>query len=140
MTKEYPCPFCKAEFDTIWQLENHVRISAGEHGPKYTIPDGFKVGNSQPNPATEEKQTLETNVSQTPDLNVIKGPQDGDLTNVQKITPPITKPVLRCPECGSSKEDWISINADHDYNVTEEMKKEYDFICTECRELIKVRE
>ncbi|MCK4819934.1 hypothetical protein KA005_29480 [bacterium] len=137
MTKEFPCPFCKAEFDTAWQLTNHVRISGGEHGPKYSLPEGFKVEVSEPNPPTGEKP----NVSQIPETNVSKGPQDGDLTKVQKITLPITKPVLKCPECGSTKEDWVSVNAeDHGYNLTDEMKKEYDFICTNCNELIKVRE
>lgn len=143
MTKEFPCPFCEAEFDTAWQLTNHVRISGGEHGPKYSLPKGFKVEVSNvsepPSPNVSD-----SNVSQTPESNVSnvsKGPQDGDLTKVQKITLPITKPVLKCPECGSTKEDWVSVNAeDHGYNLTDEMKKEYDFICTNCNELIKVRE
>jgi len=148
MTKAYPCPFCPAEFDGVWQLENHVRLSSGDHGPKHSMPKGFKVEVSNvsgpPSPNVSEpnvSETLEPNVSEPQDPNVAKGLQDGDLSNVQKVEPPKEKPVLKCPECGSTKEYWVSVNAeDHGYNLTDEMKKEYDFICTNCNELIKVRE
>lgn len=142
MTKKgYPCPFCGKECDTAWQLKNHVRASGGEHGPKFTFPEGFKVDVSNVTGPPSPNVT-EPNVTQTLEPNVTKGPQDGDLTNIQKIDPPKTKPVLKCPECGSTKEDWIPIaNAeDEGYKVTDEIKKEYDFFCSNCRELIKVRE
>lgn len=139
MTK-YPCPFCKAEFDTVLQLENHVRLSSGDHGPKHSMPEGFNVGVSNVS-GPPSPNVSESNVSQTPDPNVSKGPQDGDLTQIQKVAPPVTKTVIKCPDCGSTKEDWISVNAeDSGYNLTEEMKEEYDFICTNCGELLKVRE
>lgn len=144
MSKEFPCPYCSKEFDTAWALKNHVRISSGEHGPKYSTPEGFKP-EKKSNPGPPSPNVSEPNVSETQDSNISQTFKDGDLQTVQKVEPPEEKPVTKweCPSCGAGKEDWISIDEAIKkdlYNISDEDKKEYDFVCTNCDEAIKVRE
>ena len=42
MNEKYPCPYCNKEYDKTWKVTNHVRISAGDHGPKHSLPKDYK--------------------------------------------------------------------------------------------------
>lgn len=125
------CPYCDREFDTPWQMVNHVRISAGPHGKKYRMPEDFKLNVSTGENKPLDKP-LEPNVS-----------NDSNVSNVQGIDPP-EKPVVTnqlCPDCETPKADWIAVSQaeEHDINLSAEERKEYDYICPKCMELMRVK-
>ena len=136
MVNKIKCPYCDKEFNTTWQVTNHVRISAGDHGPKHSLPKDYKP--PEPNVSTEGLGN-DPNLS---DPNVSNAQMHSN-TNVTKIEPP-EKPIIKdltCPDCGAHKNQWIAITQaqDYGYNLTEDQLKEYQYICSECNEFIKVK-
>lgn len=130
----YKCPYCEKEAETVWQIVNHIKQSAGPHGRKFKFPEGYKkediksIETSEPNVSTEgsieRQETSESNLS-----------------NVQHIEPPKPPEVKmkKCPECGASKADWVRLDQleDDDPKPSKEEMEEYTHVCSKCMELIK---
>lgn len=133
--KEFKCPFCGKSFSDRWRVVNHVRQSrTGDHGPMGSLPDGF-----DPQTLNFDGSTVpgvQDNKTEDPDTKII----DPDLSNVTIINPPVKSKteILLCPDCNAPKTDWININQVDDASADE--KRAYDYMCPECKELIKLHD
>ena len=150
MTEEYKCPYCDKSFKMKHLLVNHVRqSSSGDHGKKYTLPNDFKekIKIEQNKP---QKQQLEQDLNQNDvpaeSLQQEEKPkveQNKPIQNITHVDPPeipITK-TLKCPDCGLDKSEWINVKEAYKYdlNLSKEEIAEYDYVCPNCYELIKVK-
>jgi hypothetical protein len=131
----YKCPYCEKTYEKIWQVENHIRASSGDHGKKRGFPDGYTKE------TIKEVSKESPEVSETQDKENETSPEG--LETVQKVDPPEI-PIVKenvCPDCGCPKTEWVSVKIahQHDINLSKDEIAEFDYVCPKCYELIKVK-
>ena len=136
------CPICGKQFNTSWQVMNHIRMSRTQgHGPVGEIPDGDNIKQyltmiKHKQPSEDVKQ--DTGIQDLEPLQVEI--RDGE---VKIINTPKKKKIetLVCPDCGAPKSDWIKTDQAgfHGISVSEEQQRIYQYVCPDCHELIRTK-
>ncbi|MBA7496673.1 hypothetical protein ES702_07282 [subsurface metagenome] len=144
-TEEFLCPYCNDGKD--WKMKhllvNHIRQSSGDHGEKYHFPADYKERMGE---VTGEENTHSEEGEQSPDPHIEKPTEKPNIpteTKITKVDPPEI-PVVKdhkCPDCGTPKTDWINTKEafKHEINLSYDEIAEFDYVCPECYELIKVK-
>ena len=141
----YKCPICGKDFNKPWMVVNHIRVTKGKnHGDWGEFPEDKEVMELVKKYSTKK-------IEDDKDLDIDKSNTDNDTDldnkdddkNIQKVKPPERKIIKtnKCPDCGADKQQWVSVKTANQfgYELSDDEFKEYDFICSECNELIKVK-